>query len=202
MTFITVKLIYITWKVISFIPTLILSVIYHPIARKMTWRHLPVVAKKLGLDHINSRHYSEFGKLSGTIQGHQVIVEPDENAKIIVHFKSAKPVQFWTKKNRQKPTGEMPEFKTHNWTFNYIFKTRRADEKIAKTFIDSPDLIVLFNQFYIKRIWSLESIYVSDQAIYCEFNYGHPFYPYIPASVLENILKEIIDLTDHCDTTL
>lgn len=202
MKFIAIKIVFIFWKILSFIPKIILSVIYYPIARKISWKHLPQVAKKLGLNHIESKYYSEFGKLSGTIWGYHVIVEPDENAKIIVHFKSVKFIQLWTKKDRQKPSEAMPGFKTPDWKFNSIFKTRRANEKVAKTFITSTELSSLFIQFFIRWIWSLETIYVSDKAIYCEFNYGHPFYTYIPASVLEKLLKEIIYLVSQLDSII
>ena len=170
--------------------------------RKFPGSISPRWRKKLGLDHIESKYFSEFGKLLGSIQSHKVIIEPDENAKIIVHFKSTKLIQLWTKKDRQKPGEQMPAFKTRDWKFNLIFKTRRANEKVAKNFITSTELIALFIQFYIRWIWNLETIYVSDEAIYCEFNYGHPFYPYIPAYALEKILGDLVELSEHIGTTL
>lgn len=97
---------------------------------------------------------------------HKVTVKPDEDAKVVVFYKTKKPLQLWTEKCRVETNENIIEFKTHNWTFNNIFKTRRASKSFAQTITDSPILINKFVQFYLDWIWSLESIYVSDNAIY------------------------------------
>ncbi|HSR18940.1 MAG TPA: hypothetical protein VLM39_12680, partial [Ignavibacteriaceae bacterium] len=109
-------------------------------------------------------------------------------------------LQLWTEKYREQPNRKMPVFKTGDWIFNYLFKTRRASKEFAQIINSSTGLTDRFVRFYLDWIWKLSSIYVSDKAIYCEFNYGHPFFPYLPASSVEKIINDMISLADQIDS--
>lgn len=200
MRFVVTKFLYAIWKLLSFIPLVIVNILYHPLARKLSWKNLPNKAKKLGLHYIKSNNTSEFGELSGVFKGHNVTIKPDENGKVIAFFKTVKPLQLWTEKYREQPNRKMQIFKTSNWVFNFLFKTRRASKEFAQTINSSHSITDRFVRFYLDWIWTLSSIYVSDRAIYCEFNYGHPFFPYFPASSLEKIINDIIGLADQIDS--
>jgi len=186
--------------VISFIPSIILNIVYHPIARKSSWKGLPKIAEKLGLNYNQSKLFSGFGEISGVIKDHNIIIKPDENAKIVVFCNSAKPLLLWTEKSLERPNSKMTEFRTHNWIFNTIFKTRRTSQIFGQVITDSTNLIDSFIQFYMDWIWNLKSIYVSDNAIYCEFKYGHPFFPYIPATVVGKIINDMVSLAEQIDS--
>jgi len=198
--FLAIKFLHAVWLVISFIPSILFNIIYHPIARKLSRRHLPEAANRIGLVHSESKLRSGFGQLTGVINNHNIVVKPDENAKVITFLKNETPLLLWTEKSIDRPNGKIIEFKTNDWIFNSIFKTQRASKNFAQKLKDSPDLINSFNHFYLDWIWSISSIYVSDQAIYCDFNYGHPFFSYIPASSVEKIVNDMVRLADQIDS--
>jgi hypothetical protein len=96
----------------------------------------------------------------------------------------------------------MPDFKTGNWKFNWIFKTRRASQEIAAVFKLSDDLPEHFVRFYRRWMHRLRYIYVSSDYLMFSLSYGHPFHPYIPASVLPRFLNDVVDLAVLLDDKL
>lgn len=175
------------------------GLVMHPVAKKISWRQLPKVADKLALIVKPSRNKSEFGKITGEIQEHKVIITPDKTIKIRLFFVSEHKIDFSTSKPYVRPTKDMPDFNTNNWKFNTIFKTRRASPELATKINQCPELTASLVKFYTQWIWRLTSIHIENKYISCGLNYGDPFNPYLPADVLENIFSDLMHLAQQID---
>jgi hypothetical protein len=131
-----------------------------------------------------------------------VKVEPDEDAKIRITLSSSRKLELNQSKPYNRPTPDMPDFKTDNWKFHWIFKTRRASPEVAGVFKLSDDLPDHFVRFYCRWMHRLRYVYVSSDYLRCSLSYGHPFNPYIPASVLPRFLNDMVDLAVFLDNKL
>lgn len=191
---------------ISFTPLVLFRVLgaitIGSLARKKSWRELPKVANQFSLNSELSRNHSEFGKISGKIKGYEVVVTPDANIKIKVYFKSEYEIDISTSKPKFRPSLNETVFKTSNWKFNKIFKSRQAEKDLAQRFDLFKVLMNDLMKFRMKWIWHLDSISIEKSYISCGFNYGDPFYLYLPAHVLQDILPEIIEIAQNIDKTL
>ena len=174
----------------------------HPLCQRLSWKKLPQAGEDLGLRFEQARSYSKFGTLTGTIKGREVTVEPDEDAKFRISLRSKKKLELTQSRSHTRPTADMPDFKTDNWKFNWIFKTRRADPEIAAVFKLSDDLPDHFVRFYCRWMHRLRYISVFNDYLRCSLSYGHPFHPYIPASVLPRFLNDVADLAVLLDKKL
>lgn len=105
-----------------------------------------------------------------------------------------------------KPTMKLKkniiDFKTSDRKFNQIFKTIRAQNNQAEKLKENLKFIHLTVSFYTKYIFQLETLYFSNDYIFCSFKYGFNFFPYIPVSKLEPLVKELIQLAEEIDITL
>ncbi len=175
------------------------------IAGKLSYRKLPIIASKIGLKHIQSDYIKEFGELTGNINGHKISVLP---------FNSMNPVIKVNYRNRfdgleiafRKPTIRLEkniiDFKTSDRKFNRTFKTIRAHNNQAEKIKENRKFLNLTVSFYTKNIFQLETLSFSNDTIFCSFRYGFNFFPYIPVSKLEPLVKELIQLAEQIDITL
>ena len=192
------------WILISFTPFALLwrigDFLFYPIARKIAWRDLPKVANKLGLEYSQSTSYSEFGMLSGKVNGYQVFISPD-SGHLKLHFQTENKIKLSTERSATRPMKEMPDFKANNWKFNTIFKTRRASLEQSRRFSQFPEITNGFVSFYTRSVWHLSSIYIDENELSCSYRYGQPFFRYLPASTLEKMVYELVGLAQLLDGT-
>jgi hypothetical protein len=174
----------------------------HPLCQRLSWKKLPQAGEELGLQFKQARSYSKFGVLTGTIKGRPVEVEPDEDAKIRITLSAIRKLELNQTRPHNRPTAEMPDFKTSNGKFNWLFGIKRASPEIAGIFKLSDDLPDHFVRFYSRWMLRLRYIYVSSDYLRVSLNYGHPFHPYIPASVLPRFLNDVVDLAVQLDDKL
>ncbi|NOZ34599.1 MAG: hypothetical protein GXO80_04790 [Chlorobi bacterium] len=175
------------------------------IAGKLSYKKLPKIASEIGLKHIKSEYIKEFGELKGNINGHTISVLP---------FNSMNPVIRVNYRNRfdgleiafGKPTIRLKkniiDFKTSDRKFNKIFKTIRAQNNQAEKLKENCKFIHLTVSFYTKYIFKLETLSFSNDDIFCSLKYGFNFFPFIPVSKLEPLVKELIQLAEQIDITL
>ena len=170
------------------------------ILKRMSWLSLPEEGRDLGLSHVKSDYYSEFGMLKGRIQGCRVEVKPDEafGARIHVNFRDQRTanLEFRVSRPRTRPDRSMRDFKTASWRFNLVFRTCRGSESVAERMGSDPGLPDLITAFYLRWLFDLEDFSINEHGIICEFNYGLPICAYLPARKMKNAVKELVFLAD------
>ncbi|HUT99700.1 MAG TPA: hypothetical protein VM054_11585 [bacterium] len=174
---------------------------FSPIAQRISWKRLPAEAERLGLTFTRSKSYSEFGEITGTVRGHGVEVEPDSDAMVSVGFGPCK-INLVTRRPSERPDEGMEDFTTPSGAFNLIFHTRRAAPELAEVFRTDPELTRAFHRYYLRWMWRLDSIYVFETRIICNFTWGQYFFFRIPAGYLEMLVEDTVGLAESLEAAL
>lgn len=180
---------------------MIVGMTLSPLARRISWKKLPKEAERLGLEYYKSKYNHEFGTITGNIRGHEVEVEPDSDARVTVTFNRRR-INLAMSRPYSRPEEGMEDFSTPSTAFNLIFRTRRAAPELAEIFRVDRDLLRAFHRFYLRWMWRLDSIYVSENRIMCSFTYGQYFFYRIPASYLKMIVNDMVDLAEGLESAL
>ena len=174
-------------------------------ARKWSFSKLPKIGSKLGLIHKKSYYLKEFGELRGKINGHVVCVQPDNSMNPVIRVKYIN-IYKGLELSLSKPTLRLDknviDFKTSDWKFNWTFKTIRAHKDMVSIISENHEFIGRIISFYTKWIFKLDGLTIGDDEIFCRFKYGFNFFPYIPASKLEDLVNELLVLTEKIDFAL
>ena len=174
-------------------------------ASKRSFSKLPKIGLKIGLIHKKSQYLKKFGELHGKVNGHEVCVQPDRPMNSIIRVKYIniyKGLELSLSKPNLRPDKNVIDFKTSNWKFNWTFKTIRAHKDMVSKISENHELIGLIISFYTKWIFKLDELIIGDDDIFCLLKYGFNIFPYIPASKLEDLVNELLVLTEKIDSTL
>lgn len=175
------------------------------IARKWSHSRLPRVGEKIGLRHKISDYRKEFGKLTGRIKGHIVSVQLDRpmNSAIQVEYADRhKGLKISLSRSKLRLDKNIVEFKTSDWKFNWAFRTTRAHKDTVTKIKEDHELIHSIISFYSKWIFVLEGLTIGSSEIFCQFRYGFNMFPYIPASKLESLVSELVEIAEQVDSAL
>ncbi len=182
---------------------MIKAILIDSILSKLSTTKLPKVGEKIGLKHEPSKYIKEFGQLVGGVKGHRVCVIPNNSmdSKITVDFKSRhEGLDISLAKPSLRRGKKVINFETSDWKFNRTFKTRRANKDLADRLQDDQELISKMNDFYIKWIFKLDTIVIGSTDVLIKLKYGFNFFPYIPASKLEELVESLVDIADRIDS--
>lgn len=177
---------------------LVTGITFSPIARMISWKRLPTEAKRLGLTHTPSESFNEFGEITGTVRGHEVVVEPDSDAMVSVAFQGRDVYLAMYRPDKRPPEG-MVDFDAPLSAFNLIFRTRRAEPRLAEIFRTDPRLARAFVRYFLRWMWRLESIYVVRGRLICTFTWGQYFFFRIPAGYLEMLVEDTVALAESLE---
>lgn len=178
------------------------NLIFTPFLQRKSWRELTVVGEKFGLEYESSPFKTEFGKLTGTIREHNVEVIPDQYRSISVSFRERKQLNLSTGKPLMRPTEGLIEFDTDDGEFNSTFRTKHASTEIASRFQSDGNLTRKIQGFYNNWLWYIDTFKINEFDLICQFNTGQPFIHYIPASIADRALTDLLSLADYLDEQL
>ncbi len=173
------------------------------ISGRIAFRRLPSAAGSMGLKHKKSDYIKAFGKLRGTVKGHEIEVEPfaSMNPVIRVRYKNThKGLEFSLSKPLYRTGKKVVDFKTYDWRFNATFGTKRASKDVAVLLSDNRKLISLINSFYFNWIFRLDSFIIGSDDIFCRLRYGFYFFPYIPAATLKKLIPQLVEIAEEIDS--
>lgn len=211
---------FIIWDI--FYSVFLLGLLWKFIAKNIYRKELKNKCGSLGLEHVPSEYYNDFGHLTGTLNNYHVKVKfenyinnfgtyAETVSDTLITIKSqapkyAKRLELKREKPLRKPDDGMEDFSANNFSFNHIFKTRRADSWIAKQFKEIAELSDKFAIFYLRWIFRLcdfnVEIVSDEQCFECRLNYGRPFTQYISLNNLGKIINELIDLIKFFDNNM
>jgi len=174
-------------------------------ARKWSFSRLPKIGSRIGLIHKESKSLNEFGELRGRVNGHVVCVQPDRsmNSAIrVTYINLYEGLELSLSKPTLRTDKNVVDFKTSDWKFNWAFKTKRAHKDMVSKISENHELIGLIISFYTKWIFKLDELIIGDGYIFCCLRYGFNIFPYIPASKLEDLVNELLAITEKIDSVL
>ncbi len=162
--------------------------------RKWSFYLLPKKAEELGLTYVESEYIKEFGIIKGKIKGYSIEVKPDDHmvssVRIITKCKDSK-FEISLDKPHMRPGKNIADFRSSNWKFNRIFRTKRAHVNCVEKISGENEFTEFLVEFYSEWIFKLDSLFVEHGEVFCRFKYGFNFFPYIPAHRLEEILNQL-----------
>jgi len=168
--------------------------------RKLSFWRMPAIAENMGLAHVKSDYYKEFGKIVGNMRGCRVEVIPDNSMNPLVRVNSPvriEGLELSISRPNMRPQKKVVDFNTPDWQFNMVFKTRRARPQDAESISGDTQLQRAMVTFYQEWIYALEDFRVDDNGIYCSLRYGFYLFPYIPASKLEDLLEGLVEIAER-----
>ncbi len=158
----------------------------------------PELAQRLGLTHRPPRDPAEIGQLTGQLRGFSVVVDPDEERRLIVRFRGNPSVDL-----RNYVTGRrlsaLPYYDHDDPRVNRFFTTRHASADIAER-LDSADLFALTQPFIRSFPGSLKQVNITEHGLTCSFDFGNPHH--IPARAVEQLLPVLLDWAELIEGTL
>jgi hypothetical protein len=156
------------------------------LGRKRAAQRFPDLATTLGLDFTPPRYAGNVGVMTGTYDGREVRVDPDEQRLIKVRFQGTPRVDLRTYENSLRPPFDMVTVHTGDRVFDRFFKTRFASEDVAAQIGTARDIGRDLAPFLGRYARHVQSVTVTAEGVVCRLDFGSP--PYIPEGALHDLL--------------
>jgi len=149
----------------------------------------PALAERLGLTHRAPRHPAEIGQLTGQLRGFSVVVDPDEERRLIVRFRGSPAVDLRSYSVGRRLSA-LPYFDHGDPRVNRFFSTRHASPAIAER-LAPADLFALTRPFTDSFPGSVKQVNITEHGLTCSLDFGNPHH--IPARAVELLLPVLLD---------
>jgi hypothetical protein len=157
--------------------------------QKSAQEDYPALAERLRLARRPPAHPNQIGQLYGTMRGYSVLVDPDEQRKIIVRFRGEPKLDLRSYEGPRCPMG-MEYYTAHDRAVDGYLKTRYASPEIALR-LDEADLRRLVQPFRERYRHDVKQLNITEHGVTCVLDFGNP--PHIPAAAVEELLPALID---------
>ncbi len=148
----------------------------------------PAAAKELGFIQEKDRSSRPFGTYAGIYNGYNFTIDPDSNATVQLHMNPVPGVEEFS--TRQGQTN----FDSGDKGFDNFFKTRLVSAELGQKLREAVAFLAYTVEFGKRWKGKYNYIRMYKDSIYCSFKYGSGHY--IPASVLEKIIPDLVKLAD------
>jgi hypothetical protein len=149
----------------------------------------PALAVRLGLEHRAPTSPNQIGCLQGQMRGFSVLVDPDEQRKLIVRFHGEPDVDLRTYDGPQRPS-RLVYYVSHDRVVDGFLKTRYASPAMAE-YLDAADLSALVRPFIERYRGAVKQLNITQHGVTCVVDFGTP--PHIPARAVEELLPALLD---------
>lgn len=150
----------------------------------------PGLAIKLGLRYDPSSYKAGVGRLNGVYQGYRVTVDPDDQRRIYLRFEGKPPVSLHSYVHNKRAVQGQRTFRPTSKILSAQFQTAQASDEIMARFNRDQQLPGIIKP--LKFLRELKTLSVTESGVTAVFDYGSP--PYIPASVVEDVLPRMAAL--------
>jgi hypothetical protein len=149
----------------------------------------PALAARLHLEYRPPSSPTQIGTLYGNLRGFVVLVDPDDQRKLIVRFRGEPEIDFRTYSGPRRPS-RLEYYSSQNRSFDLFFKTRYVSPELAERLddVDLPALIAPFQKHYARE---LKQLNITQHGVTCTLDFGTP--PHIPAAAVEELLPALLD---------
>jgi hypothetical protein len=149
----------------------------------------PALAERLGLVYRVPAHPKQIGQLYGTMRGFSVLVDPDEQRKLIVRFRSEPKLDLRSYEGPRCPIG-MEYYTSRDRGVDNYLKTRYASPDIALC-LDEVDLSHLLEPFRQRYRHAVKQLNITEHGVTCVLDFGNP--PHIPVTAVEELMPALLD---------
>jgi len=150
----------------------------------------PAIARQLGLTFRTSRYRTGVGTLVGSIEGFKVIVDPDEQRRIMVSFSEAPGVVAYHKADNRRPPPGHAAIRLKNPRVAAFFPTCWATPAGALLLADGEALEPLVRLLGGSR--AVKDVNLTASGVIVAFDFGNP--PFIPGEVVQSVVPAVIRL--------
>lgn len=150
----------------------------------------PAVASELGLTFRPSRYKTGVGTLIGTFEGFKVLVDPDEQRRIMVSFSAAPGVVLYHKADHRRPPPGHSSIRLKNQRAAAFFPTCWATSEGAALLEDGEELEPLVRLLSGSR--AVKDVNLTASGVIVTFDFGNP--PFIPSQVVRSVVPALIRL--------
>lgn len=157
----------------------------------------PALAQRMGLAYKPSALPNQIGQLHGVLRGFRVTVDPDEQRKLIVRFRSEPRIDFRSYDGPRCPA-DMFYYSTGNREVDRFFPTRFVNDEIAER-LDGADWVRLLQPFRTRYRDAVKELNITQHGVTCVLDFGNP--PHIPADVVAELLPALIDWAELVEPT-
>jgi hypothetical protein len=193
------------WSIVNALPlglVMFLGLVWGVYRRRVSYHRAredyPALAERLGL-HFRPSYLSQgIGQLYGTIAGYSVLIDPDDQRKIIVRFNGAPNIDL---RNYESPkrSSFLQYFAFRERRANEYFKTRFASPEIAER-CASADVNSLLKPFLERYKYEVKQLNVTTHGATCVLDFGNP--PHIPVTAIEELLPALINWAELIEPRL
>lgn len=155
----------------------------------------PRLAEKLGLTYEPSSYKGGVGRLVGKYEGYRVTVDPDDQRRIYLRFESQPAVALHSYVHNRRPANGQRTFRPVSKILSSQFQTAQASDAIMERFNRDEALPSVIKP--LKFLRELKTLSVTENGVTAVFDYGSP--PYIPASIVEDVLPRMAALARVVD---
>lgn len=148
----------------------------------------PDLARQLGLEYQPSSLDGVIGRLRGRIDGFAVVVDPDDQRKLIVRFRGEPEIDLRTYDVGRR-SARLRLYASGDRRFDRFFKTRYASEAIAER-LDAVDVSGLLDPFFGSYYRAIKQVNLTSHGVTCVLDFGNP--PHIPASAVAELLPALV----------
>jgi hypothetical protein len=184
------------WTVLKALPiglVMFTSLVWGVYKRRAGHRHAredyPALAARLGLVYRPSSSKNQIGQMLGTLRGYSVLVDPDDQRKIIVRFSGTPNLDL---RNYESPrrSSQLRYFTFRERVANDFFKTRYVDSDIAER-LNAVDVSALLAPFTQRYRYDVKQLNLTEHGVTCVLDFGNP--PHIPGVAIEILLPALLD---------
>lgn len=164
------------------------------VARSM----FPGLGKKLGLTFIASSYKNGVGRLEGDYRGYKVTVDPDDQRRIFLRFRTQPAVELHSYVHNKRSSPGQRSFRPVSRILSQQFKTAHASPALIEAFNANETLPALIRP--IKFVRELKTLSVTSTGVTAIFEYGNP--PYIPVDIVDDLLPRLVALAEVFETPM
>ncbi len=153
--------------------------------RSLAQRQFPRLAERLGLRFEAPRYDGWVGQLKGAFEGHDVLVQPDERARIVVLLRQPLQIdlrtfQHWKRAPEGKSAFSFKERKLNAWLPN-----RWCADGLEGVLGDNGALAAALDALRVHP--HVKQLVLDEERLEFTLDYGSP--PYIPAGDVQALLQ-------------
>lgn len=150
----------------------------------------PGLAKKLGLSFTPAPYKNGVGRLSGQYKGFRVVVDPDDQRRIFIAFRSSPAVELHNFIHNKRSRVGQGSFRPSEKVLSKLFKTCHASGELARALNEAEGLAERLKPLFFVR--ELKTLSVTASGVSAIFDFGTP--PYIPAELVDDLLPRLVQL--------
>jgi len=150
----------------------------------------PALAQEFGLAYRPSRYATGVGGLTGSIDGFRLVVDPDEQRRILLSWPVPPGIVLYRKADNRRPPPGFAPIRLKNSRASAFFATSLTTAAGAER-LGAGDALEPFIQ-KLADIRALKDTSITEAGITLTFDYGSP--PFIPARVVRHVLPALLKL--------